>query len=115
MLIWNESLTEQIELETCDWDNGYTDIKEKDGEKYIVYKTFTPAERKQLIIDEIKAWFFDVYRYKNEKYTRLVALKKKDDDGVEASEKLHDLYIEAEEKREQIQELEKEIKKLEVL
>ena len=29
MLIWNESLTEQIELDTCDWENGYTDIKEK--------------------------------------------------------------------------------------
>lgn len=113
MLIWNESLTEQIELETCDWDNGYTDIKEKDGEKYIVYKTFTPAERKQLVIDEIKAWFFDVYRYQNEKFTRLVTLNKADDDGVSAAEKLNALYLEAEQKRARIQALEAEIAALE--
>ena len=29
MLIWNESLTEQIELDTCDWENTILISKKK--------------------------------------------------------------------------------------
>lgn len=52
-------------------------------------------------------WFEQVYKYKEQKYRRLIALNKLDDDGVDASEKLALLYTEAEEKRIRIQELEK--------
>lgn len=53
-------------------------------------------------------WFNTTYRYKYEKYTRLIALNKLDDDGIDPNEKLLALYEEAEDVRRQIQELEEE-------
>ena len=52
-------------------------------------------------------WFDNYYATHEQKYRRLIALNKPDDDGVSASEKLTALYNEAEEKRARIQELEK--------
>ncbi len=51
-------------------------------------------------------WFDGYYAAHEQKYRRLIALNKPDDDGVSASEKLTALYNEAEEKRVKIQELE---------
>lgn len=58
-------------------------------------------------IAELKQWFDTEYRYKDEKYNRLIVLGKTDDDGVSAEVKRKDLYEEAEKVRKQIQELEK--------
>ena len=58
----------------------------------------------------IIGWFGRTYTYKEQKYTRLKALNKADDDGISASEKLNQLYEEAEIKRARIQELEKLLK-----
>ena len=63
---------------------------------------------KQDKIRGLKNWFDTTYRYKYEKYTRLIALNKLDDDGIDPNEKLLALYEEAEDTRRQIQELEEE-------
>ena len=60
-------------------------------------------------IENLKYWFDTEYRYKNEKYVRLIALNTPDDDGVSAEIKIMQLYELAEEKRKRIQELEKMI------
>lgn len=76
----------------------------------VVYDSRLSEETK--INEQIKLlenWFNDTYTYKEQKYRRLVALNKADDDGVDGATKLLDLYNEAEEKRLQIQELEKGI------
>lgn len=51
-------------------------------------------------------WFKHDYASKEQKYRRLIALNKLDDDGVSANGKLNTLYKEAEIKRARIQELE---------
>ena len=56
---------------------------------------------------ELKSWFNDIYTYKEQKYRRLIALNKLDDDGVDGQTKLTALYEEAEINRARIQELEK--------
>ncbi len=63
-------------------------------------------ELNQQKLFELTNWFNTTYRYKHEKYTRLIALKKLDDDGVEPNKKLLALYEEAEDVRRQIQKLE---------
>lgn len=57
-------------------------------------------------LTELKTWFADVYTYQEQKYHRLNALNKLDDDGIQANVKLLTLYEEAEIKRKRIQELE---------
>ena len=54
----------------------------------------------------LKTWFNSVYSYKEQKFRRLTALNKNDDDGVNPQTKLTMLYEEAETKRARIQELE---------
>ena len=61
-------------------------------------------------INKLKEWFRFQYNYKEQKYRRLIALNKMDDDGVDSKTKLNDLYIEAEEKRSQIQTLEAKLR-----
>lgn len=60
-------------------------------------------------IASLKDWFDTEYTYKEQKYRRLVALGKTDDDGIDGNTKLLALYNEAEEKRARIQGLEKVI------
>lgn len=100
--------------------NDYT-IKEIEadvnGKRYQIVEKPQPtvyevAQRDHYVL---KQWFDTIYAYQEQKFRRLMALNKTDDDGVSAAEKLNALYLEAEEKRKQIQELEKEIKKLEEL
>lgn len=69
-------------------------------------KEITKIEYNDKIL-ELKKWFESVYTYKVQKYNRLSALGKLDDDGVDAQIKLGVLYQEAETKRLQIQALEK--------
>ena len=70
-----------------------------------VERVITEEEKKAQRIAELKSWFEIEYSYKEQKYRRLLALDKTDDDGIAAEIKLRDLYLEAEEKRKQIQEL----------
>ena len=63
--------------------------------------------KEQYEYQNIIGWFGRTYAYKDQKYRRLIALNKADDDGISASEKLNQLYEEAEIKRARIQELEK--------
>ena len=67
----------------------------------------TQQELYQLEYNELKYWFDKTYAYKEQKYRRLIALNKADDDGISAETKLNELYAEAETKRLRIQELEK--------
>lgn len=67
-----------------------------------------------MTIDEIRdelsaltSWFDVDYTRKEQKYNRLIALGKKTDEGADANIELVKLYVEAEEKRKKIQELEK--------
>lgn len=69
----------------------------------------TQKELNQQKLNQLTNWFDTEYRYKDEKYNRLIILGKTDDDGVSAEVKRKDLYEEAEKVRKQIQELEKMI------
>lgn len=98
--------------------NDYT-IKEIEadvnGKRYQIVEKPQPtvyevAQRDHYVL---KQWFDTIYAYQEQKFRRLMALNKTDDDGVSAEEKLNALYLEAEEKRARIQALEAEIAALE--
>lgn len=94
--------------------NDYT-IKEIEadvnGKRYQIVEKPQPTvyEVEQRDHYVLKQWFDTIYAYQEQKFRRLMALNKTDDDGVSAAEKLNALYLEAEEKRAQIQALEAEI------
>lgn len=54
---------------------------------------------------ELTEWFDGYYTIHEQKYRRLEALSKADDDGGNATAKLKALYEEAEEKRKRLQEI----------
>ena len=82
--------------------------REVTKDEYDDYQNVLEAKKKIADkLNELTNWFNATYRYKIEKYTRLIALEKPDDDGISAETKLKKLYEEAEEKRYKIQELEK--------
>lgn len=54
---------------------------------------------------ELTEWFDGYYTIHEQKYRRLEALSKADDDGKSAAVKLKALYEEAEEKRKRLQEI----------
>lgn len=141
MEVYNADFTQKMDRSTLDFSKGYLDIVERkigqreslteikeneDGsvttitypslditEQVEVFIPYTQVQIKRNEMNDIKYWFDTVYGYQEEKYRRLVALNKTDDDGVSAAEKLNALYLEAEEKRAQIQALEAEIAALE--
>lgn len=141
MEVYNTDFTQKLDRSTLDFTKGYLDIverkigqreslseikKNEDGsvttitypslditEHVEVFIPYTKAQIKNNEMNDIKYWFDTVYGYQEEKYRRLVALNKADDDGVSAAEKLNALYLEAEEKRARIQALEAEIAALE--
>ena len=92
-------------------ENGYV-IKEiepdEKGRRFQIQEIPKPTQKElnQQEYYELKDWFNNVYSYKEQKYRRLIALNKLDDDGIEGQTKLNNLYYEAEEKRKRIQELE---------
>lgn len=65
-------------------------------------------------LEDLKIWFNEYYTQHEQKYRRLIALNKVDDDEVDGQTKLITLYEEAEQKRARIQELEVRIQKLEL-
>lgn len=71
------------------------------------YNEYT-ANRQKLFDEmlELNNWFDGYYAVHEQKYRRLIALNKLDDDGANATDKLTALYEEAEIKRRRIQELE---------
>lgn len=137
MEVYNTDFTQKLDRSTLDFTKGYLDIVERkigqreslteikeneDGsvttitypslditEQVEVFIPYTQVQIKKNEMNDIKFWFDTVYGYQEEKYRRLVALNKADDDGVSAEEKLNALYLEAEEKRARIQALEAEI------
>lgn len=141
MEVYNADFTQKMDRSTLDFSKGYLDIVERkigqreslteikeneDGsvttitypslditEQVEVFIPYTQVQIKKNEMNDIKFWFDTVYGYQEEKYRRLVALDKTDDDGVSAAEKLNALYLEAEEKRARIQALEAEIAALE--
>lgn len=74
-------------------------------EEYGSYEKL-PPEHKLAIC---KNWFNTTYRYKDEKYNRLIILGKLDDDGISPEVKRKELYEEAENVRLEIQRLEEEL------
>ena len=56
---------------------------------------------------QLQTWFNVYYTQHEQKYNRLIALNKQDDDGIDGNTKLINLYNEAEIKRTRIQELER--------
>ena len=141
MEVYSADFTQKMDRSTLDFSKGYLDIVERkigqreslteikeneDGsvttitypslditEQVEVFIPYTQVQIKRNKMNDIKYWFDTVYGYQEEKYRRLVALNKTDDDGVSAAEKLNALYLEAEEKRARIQALEAEIAALE--
>lgn len=100
---YNFTIIEVIaeDCEACDFNDDLTFNVEK-------YNARKQKEINQIKLAELTNWFNTTYRYKHEKYTRLIALNRLDDDGVDPNEKLLALYEEAEDVRRQIQELEEE-------
>lgn len=79
------------------------------GSKYPILKDYIPTQQeinKQQYYNLVD-WFNYEYSYKEQKFRRLITLGRYDDDGVDPQIKLTKLYQEAEEKRKQIQNLEK--------
>lgn len=141
MEVYSADFTQKMDRSTLDFSKGYLDIVERkigqreslteikeneDGsvttitypslditEQVEVFIPYTQVQIKRNEMNDIKFWFDTVYGYQEEKYRRLVALNKTDDDGVSAAEKLNALYLEAEEKRARIQALETAIAALE--
>ena len=87
-----------IDIEGKKESRVYEDIK--------IYIPYTQIEQYQKEFASLKSWFEEKYAYKEQKYRRLITLGKCDDDGESASVKLSNLYNEAEQKRQRIQELE---------
>lgn len=81
---------------------------DENGMRYQIQEVPKPTDKEleQQEIKELKMWFDIEYSRKEQKYNRLISLNKADDDGISASEKLNQLYEEAEIKRARIQELE---------
>ena len=88
-------------------DNNFV-LKEiepdENGSRYQVVKI--KIDTRQDEINKLKDWFNDYYSVHEQKYRRLVYLNKLDDDGATGQSKLEKLYIEAEEKRKILQDLE---------
>ena len=64
-------------------------------------------EEIEMNIWQLQNWFDTYYAQHEQKFRRLIALGKKTDEGADANIELTKLYVEAEEKRKKIQELEK--------
>lgn len=64
-------------------------------------------EEIEMNIWQLQTWFDTYYAQHEQKLRRLIALGKKTDEGADANIELTKLYVEAEEKRKKIQELEK--------
>lgn len=82
---------------------------DENGRRFQIQEKPKPSEKEQREqeYNNLLNWFDYEYTYKEQKYRRLITLEKPDDDGINANVKLQNLYIEAEQKRLRIQQLEK--------
>ena len=103
-----EITDEQFNFLMCEQAKG-KQIKVVENEIIAVEVIPTQREISQQEINKLKHWFNTEYLYKEQKFRRLIALNKLDDDGIDAKTKLTELYIQAELKRIKIQELENEV------
>lgn len=103
-----ETTNEEFDFLMCEQAKG-KELKVVDGKIISTNIEITTKQKAQNEILELKNWFETEYTYKEQKFRRLIALNKLDDDGIDAKTKLTDLYIEAESKRTKIQMLENEV------
>lgn len=103
-----ELTAEEFNFLMCEQAKG-KEIKIIDGKVVATEIEITTTQKAQNEILELKNWFETEYTYKEQKFRRLIALNKLDDDGIDAKTKLTELYIEAESKRTKIQMLENEV------
>lgn len=84
------------------------DVDEYGRTVFVVRKMepLSTEQEAQVEYGKLITWFNNTYSYKEQKYRRLIALGKTDSDGGDCTEKLNALYLEAEQKRERIQQLE---------
>lgn len=80
---------------------------DSNGRRFMIRELYTEKEMANIQINEIKEWFDIEYAQKEQKYRRLITLKKLCDDGSSPNDKILSLYNEAETKRKMIQSLEK--------
>lgn len=107
--LFNKEITDnQFDFLMCEQSKG-KEIKLVENEIVAVERIPDSKEIAQTEINKIKIWFETEYTYKEQKFRRLIALNKLDDDGIDAKTKLTELYIEAEAKRTKIQMLENEV------
>lgn len=105
-------------IEITDEENEYLlsqqaqgkELKIVDGKVVAVEHQPTQKELAQQEIAELKTWFDIYYAQHEQKFRRFISLGKKTDEGTDANIELVKLYVEAEEKRKKIQELENILK-----
>lgn len=85
----------------CQYENAEEiEITEQEYNEYLETRNALIEEQM-----ELTEWFDGYYTIHEQKYRRLIALSKLDDDGENVNNKLKNLYNEAEEKRERLQEI----------
>ena len=72
---------------------------------------YSPPIDYTIEINKLKYWFETYYTQHEQKYVRLIAMGKTTDTGEDPNEKLKQLYVDAENKRSQIQDLESLVEK----
>lgn len=107
-LLGIEMLLEEFDFLLCEQAKG-KELVVEDSKVIARDRIVTDFEIKQNRFFELKNWFETTYRYKDEKYNRLIILDKLDDDGVSPEIKRKELYEEAENIRAEIQRLEEEL------
>ena len=140
MKIYNEDKTKVLSKEECDIENGYfieekiitghrSNLMEKiiniDGsesvtqypeadikESILVYKPFSEKDKYDREKVELERWFETEYREMFEKCTRRISLGTNMSDGLDPRLKLNQLYTEAENKANRINQLKTLINKL---
>ena len=76
-------------------------------EEYLsLSENFINQEKINFEMEALKSWFDEFYTRNEQKFRRLIALEKLDDDGIEPTIKLEELYLQAELNRKEIQRLE---------
>ena len=105
-LLGIEMPLEEFDYLICEQNKG-KELVVENGKVVARERIITQEQINKQKIAELKQWFDTEYRYKDEKYNRLIVLGKTDDDDVTEEVKRKDLYEEAEKVRKQIQEHEK--------
>ncbi len=93
-----------------EWVVDVEGVEEHDEfEDILVFVPFSQKELNQMEIDSLKSWFNEFYAKEEQKLRRLAFLSKQTDDQKDPQQQLDLLYVLAETKRKQIEELEKQV------